>query len=69
MSDTLMTEKQVADILQVKPTTLKRWRWSGVGPTFYKIGGSVRYKLTDLEKFIIDSQHIGRQASDRWSLK
>ena len=64
MSDILLTENQVAELLQIKPATLKRWRWSRVGPTFCKIGGSIRYKRSELEKFIAGSTHSAQIASD-----
>ena len=64
MSDILLTETQVAELLQIKPATLKRWRWSRVGPTFCKIGGSVRYKRSELEKFIADSTHAAQVVSN-----
>ncbi len=63
MSDILLTETQVAELLQIKPATLKRWRWSGIGPTFCKIGGSVRYKRSELERFIADSTHDAHMGS------
>ena len=63
MSDILLTETQVAELLQIKPATLKRWRWSGIGPTFCKIGGSVRYKRSELERFIADSTNDAHMGS------
>lgn len=63
MSDILLTETQVAELLQIKPATLKRWRWSGIGPTFCKIGGSVRYKRSELERFIAASTNDAHMGS------
>lgn len=48
----LLTEKDVAAILSVQVATLRRWRWSGQGPTFRKIGACVRYHPADVEAFI-----------------
>jgi hypothetical protein len=52
LSSTLLTEHDVAEILAVEPTTLRRWRWAGIGPRFRKIGAAVRYHPTDVDAFI-----------------
>ena len=31
--------------------TLAQWRWSGRGPQFLKVGGSVRYRQEDIIDF------------------
>lgn len=43
---------EAAAYLNVQPATLEQWRWNGRGPTFVKIGRSVRYRQTDLDAFI-----------------
>ena len=48
----LLKEGEVARILSVEVATLRRWRWSGRGPHFVKLGGAVRYDLADIEAFI-----------------
>lgn len=35
----------------ISTSTLERWRWSGEGPAFLKLGGRVVYRLTDIEAF------------------
>lgn len=50
----LLKEQDAAQYLSVKPETLTRWRWSGNGPRYYKVGGAVRYKAEDLDAFLID---------------
>jgi len=53
MDDTkLLNETETARFLNLKPKTLARWRWSGKGPVFRKIGGAVRYSLFDLEAYL-----------------
>lgn len=37
-SSRLLTEKTVADLLSVTPRTLQRWRVTGDGPTWVRIG-------------------------------
>jgi hypothetical protein len=51
-ASTLLTERDVAEILAIEPTTLRRWRWSGIGPRFRKIGAAVRYHPADIDAFV-----------------
>lgn len=44
--------KQAADYLNLSPNTLSRWRWSGDGPRFVKLGRAVRYRIEDLDAFV-----------------
>ncbi|RMD73346.1 MAG: DNA-binding protein, partial [Lentisphaerae bacterium] len=30
---------------------LERWRWTGEGPKFLKVGGRVVYRLSDIEEY------------------
>lgn len=38
-----------AEHLGMSPNTLSRWRWTGDGPPFRKMGRSVRYARADLD--------------------
>ena len=49
----LVGEATAARLLDLAPKTLQRWRWSGRGPVHYKVGGSVKYRVQDLEEFIL----------------
>lgn len=46
--------KEAAAYLNLRPTTLDQWRWSGRGPRFVKIGRSVRYRIADLDAFLAE---------------
>ena len=48
----LVNEHRAAEILGLKVSTLRRWRWAGNGPEFVKIGAAVRYDLAVLQAFI-----------------
>lgn len=50
---------QSAELLGKKPSTLERWRVTGDGPVFYKVGHHVRYKREDLDAYI----EAGRRVS------
>lgn len=48
----LITTEEASKMLSVAPITMQTWRSKNQGPDFVKIGGSVRYKLTDIESWI-----------------
>ena len=48
----LLTEEQVAALLEVSVKTLQGWRYRGGGPKFAKIGRLVRYGMPDIEDWV-----------------
>jgi excisionase family DNA binding protein len=65
MSETttvLVDPTAAAAQLGVKPGTLAKWRVSGGGPPFLKIGSRVRYSRAELEQWL--DQHRRRSTSD-----
>lgn len=48
----LLDEHSAAEMLSLKVNTLRRWRWSGTGPAFVKIGAAVRYEPSAMQAFI-----------------
>ena len=51
-TDRLLHEAEVAKILSVKVSTLRRWRWAGQGPRFIKVGFAVRYDPQLLQDYL-----------------
>jgi len=50
---TLLTEREAASLLRLSERTLeRRYRVSGTGPKFVRLGRSIRYWLTEIEAFI-----------------
>ena len=47
-----LTRKEAAKYLNVHKSTLDAWAAKGMGPTFYKVGRSVRYSVKDLDDFM-----------------
>ena len=47
-----LNEKEFADITGQKLSTVRSNRIKGIGCNFYKIGGSVRYKLSEVIDYI-----------------
>jgi predicted site-specific integrase-resolvase len=46
-----LSQTDLANRWRVSPRTLERWRFTGEGPQFIKIGGRVVYRLEDIEAF------------------
>ncbi|MCL7466084.1 helix-turn-helix domain-containing protein [Phaeovulum sp. NW3] len=45
------TQKELARRWTLSHRTLERWRWSGQGPAYMKIGGRIVYRLDDVLAF------------------
>ncbi|WP_424973209.1 helix-turn-helix transcriptional regulator [Dinoroseobacter sp. S76] len=43
-----LDEVDVADMLCQSVRTIQKWRVTGYGPTFYKLGRSVRYRQDEV---------------------
>lgn len=52
MPDHLLTERQAAQLLGLSVKTLQARRFNRLGPSYVKLGRSVRYTSVDLENFI-----------------
>lgn len=48
----LITEQQAADLFGLSVKTLRNWRLSGAGPSYLKIGRSVRYCVSDITAWL-----------------
>lgn len=64
-TDRLLTEGEAAEFLNVSNRTLEGWRTDGDGPIYVKLRRAVRYRLSDLQKFIASA--LRRSTSDRAS--
>ncbi len=51
MRETCLNQTELAARWKISPRTLERWRWTGDGPRFLKIGGRVIYRIEDVESF------------------
>ena len=52
LPDPLYVTNEAAALLRSNPRTLERWRTTGEGPTFVKLGRRVAYRLSDLQGFV-----------------
>ena len=46
-----LNQIDLANRWSISHRTLERWRWTGEGPQFVKLGGRVVYRLEDIETF------------------
>ena len=46
-----LTQKEPARRWAISHRTLERWRWTGEGPDYLKLGGRVIYRLEDIMTF------------------
>lgn len=49
---TTVSAEEAAVCLGLEAGTLANWRWTGRGPHFIKVGGRVRYRLSDLAEYL-----------------
>jgi predicted DNA-binding transcriptional regulator AlpA len=60
----LINTQQVAEMLGVKPITVKLWRVKGQGPRWKKVGAkAVRYSVADVQAFLEQSDKAARTSS------
>ena len=48
----IFTTSEAADYVRLKKPTLERFRLTGEGPKFLKLGGAVRYRRPDLDAWL-----------------
>jgi hypothetical protein len=46
-----LRQSELAERWCLSPRTLERWRYTGKGPPYLRIGGRVVYRLADIEDF------------------
>ncbi len=58
----LLSRKEAAELLGIRPQTLAAWHITGkYGLPVVKVGRSVRYRLSDLERWL-ESRTVGAAA-------
>lgn len=50
--DQLLTVGQLAAYLNVPVQRIYDWRWRGEGPPAFKVGASLRYRLSEVETWL-----------------
>lgn len=47
-----LSPKEVAECLGIGVATLANWRWAGRGPRYVKVGGRIRYRVSDIMAYL-----------------
>jgi len=51
-ADRLLTVNELAEYLAVPLATIYGWRYRGIGPVGFRVGRHVRFRLSDVERWI-----------------
>jgi excisionase family DNA binding protein len=51
-TEDLKTPLELAERLKIQPRTLQDWRSTGRGPKFVRVGRVIRYRESDIEKWL-----------------
>ena len=54
MPSTLLSTSQLSDLLGVDPRSIERWRQTGDGPRYLKLGSLVRYDPGDVDTWLAE---------------
>ncbi|GAM77067.1 hypothetical protein JCM19241_5963 [Vibrio ishigakensis] len=57
ISDKLLTPVEASKALGVSLSTLQKWRQNGEALPYVKMARYIKYRLSDIEKFISDHTH------------
>lgn len=69
MNDELLDTERVARLCGLSEMTMRKWRMTGEGPRFIRLGRSVRYRLADLEAFLAQRAFTTTTEADLASLQ
>jgi len=58
-----LNQINLADRWNISHRTLERWRWTGEGPHYVKLGGRVVYRIEDVEAF--ETEQLRNRTSSR----
>lgn len=67
-AEQLMTADQVAEYLQVSTKTMDDWRRKKHGPRWIKVGGSIRYRVRDVDAYL-DAQTVETRTATSCSME
>jgi excisionase family DNA binding protein len=56
----VFTRSEAAAYLGVSLPTLARWAGQGTGPNYYRLGRHARYRISDLDAFIMSRKVVHR---------
>ncbi|MEM8995835.1 MAG: helix-turn-helix domain-containing protein [Acidobacteriota bacterium] len=63
IDDPFLITAEVGKLTNQSTRTLEKWRQNGTGPSYFRMGRSVRYRLSDVEAWLEQCRRIS--TSDR----
>lgn len=60
----LLDTAQAATVYGLAPATLRKWRCTGDGPRFVRVGRAVRYRKTDLDAYALARTFVSTSQAD-----
>lgn len=64
MDDELLDTERVAKVCGLSEVTLRKWRITGDGPRFVRLGRAIRYRRADLDAFLADRAFTSTTEAD-----
>lgn len=58
-----LNQLELARRWAMSPRSMERWRWTGVGPRFLKLGGRIVYRAADIEAYEAERLHESTAAT------
>lgn len=55
---TLLTTREVADLLRVSPGTIYSWRHRQLGPPAVRVGKHLRWRAEDLSEWVLEQKRL-----------
>lgn len=52
----ILTPVEAAEMLRIPLRTLDAWRYRRIGPTYSKVGRHVRYRRSEILRFLSDAE-------------
>ena len=64
MTDELLDTDSVARYAGLSPVTLRKWRMTGAGPKFCRLGRAVRYRKATVDAFLLGREYATTTEAD-----
>lgn len=64
MTDELFDTEAVARFAGLSPVTLRKWRMTGAGPRFVRLGRAVRYRKAAVDAFLAGREYATTTEAD-----
>lgn len=59
----LLSTREAAKYLSISASSMEQWRRAGKGPVYVRVGKQVRYRVPDLDAFIVPSKEAEQAAA------